>query len=345
MNRRGLGKGLGTGYKNLAPMDSHIHSLSAKGQKTYAVPVRGLIFTKARDEKSAESKVSKLLLDRDYQRGYKDCKSLQYATLDKNWLGGTQDLMKGDIDATDENTLTAKGSFQAGEVLRQLGGNRFIAMTGAKNFVKDDDKQMIGFKIGRNAKNVNYVRITLNSMDTYDVEFLNINVNRVKTVSKVEGVYNDQLQEIFTENTGMATRLFARGLTSAQRHNRRMDKIMEQARELPSSLNKYYWRQGKVVKRTKGYKSLNAQTVNKPDYTKDVLNRIGKRSLHYQSKERRDEAFKILKDKGISAKKTTSSSQEIHPEYIEDYKGEIETGFGNTMYRTYFKKLYNIEVL
>jgi len=33
--RRGLGKGLGTGYKNLAPMDSHIHSLSAKGQKTY----------------------------------------------------------------------------------------------------------------------------------------------------------------------------------------------------------------------------------------------------------------------------------------------------------------------
>jgi len=32
--RRGLGKGLGTGYKNLAPMDSHIHSLSAKGCKT-----------------------------------------------------------------------------------------------------------------------------------------------------------------------------------------------------------------------------------------------------------------------------------------------------------------------
>ena len=32
--RRGLGKGLGTGYKNFAPMDSHIHSLSAKGVKT-----------------------------------------------------------------------------------------------------------------------------------------------------------------------------------------------------------------------------------------------------------------------------------------------------------------------
>jgi len=32
--RKGLGKGLGIGYKNLAPMDGHIHSLSAKGQKT-----------------------------------------------------------------------------------------------------------------------------------------------------------------------------------------------------------------------------------------------------------------------------------------------------------------------
>lgn len=32
--RRGLGKGLGMGYKNLVPMDSHIHSLSAKGEKT-----------------------------------------------------------------------------------------------------------------------------------------------------------------------------------------------------------------------------------------------------------------------------------------------------------------------
>jgi len=33
--RKGLGKGLGTGYKNLAPMDSHIHSLSAKGVSTW----------------------------------------------------------------------------------------------------------------------------------------------------------------------------------------------------------------------------------------------------------------------------------------------------------------------
>ena len=42
------------------------------------------------------------------------------------------------------------------------------------------------------------------------------------------------------------------GLTKAQKHNKMMDKIFTQARdELPSSLNKFYWRKGKVVKRRK----------------------------------------------------------------------------------------------
>lgn len=42
------------------------------------------------------------------------------------------------------------------------------------------------------------------------------------------------------------------GLTKAQKHNRMMDKIFEEARNiLPSSLNTFYWRKGKVVKRKK----------------------------------------------------------------------------------------------
>ena len=42
------------------------------------------------------------------------------------------------------------------------------------------------------------------------------------------------------------------GLTKAERYNRKMNKIFERAtEELPSSLNKFYWRKGKVVKRRK----------------------------------------------------------------------------------------------
>ena len=95
----------------------------------------------------------------------------------------------------------------AWEILKQLGGNRFIAMTGAKNFLRDDNKQLIAFKIGRNSKSINHVRITLNSMDTYDMEFINIRAGKIKIISEVEGVYNDQLQDIFTQKTGMYTHL------------------------------------------------------------------------------------------------------------------------------------------
>jgi len=98
-------------------------------------------------------------------------------------------------------------TFSAGEVLKQLGGNKFRAMTGAKNFVKDDAKQMIIFKIGRNSKGVNYVRITLNSMDTYDMEFISMRAGKKTIKSKADGVYNDQLQEVFTNHTGMDTHL------------------------------------------------------------------------------------------------------------------------------------------
>jgi hypothetical protein len=40
-------------------------------------------------------------------------------------------------------------------------------------------------------------------------------------------------------------------LTKAQKYNNMLDKIFQQARELPSSLNKYYWRKGIIVKRKK----------------------------------------------------------------------------------------------
>ena len=40
------------------------------------------------------------------------------------------------------------------------------------------------------------------------------------------------------------------GLTKSQKYNKRMDEIFSKARdELPSSLNNFYWRKGKVVKR------------------------------------------------------------------------------------------------
>ena len=59
--RKGLGKGLGMGYKNIVPIDSHIHSLSAKGVKSKR-PM--MMYAKGVSAKEKERLV-KLALDRD----------------------------------------------------------------------------------------------------------------------------------------------------------------------------------------------------------------------------------------------------------------------------------------
>jgi len=94
---------------------------------------------------------------------------------------------------------------QGAEVIKQLGGGRFIAMTGAKDFFLGP-KGMV-FKIGRNSKGVNYVRINLNSMDTYDVEYLSVRNYKEKVKSKAKGIYADMLRDSFEANTGLRTSL------------------------------------------------------------------------------------------------------------------------------------------
>ena len=86
-------------------------------------------------------------------------------------------------------------------ILQQLGGNKFIAMTGAKNLgFTNNGLQM---KIGRNSKGITHVIISLKSTDTYDVEFIKMRgVNR-KVVKKLKGVYADQLGTMFKNYTGM----------------------------------------------------------------------------------------------------------------------------------------------
>lgn len=93
----------------------------------------------------------------------------------------------------------------AKEILSQLGGNRFVAMTGAKNLV--DGGKYLAFKLPRAKGGINYVKVTLTSMDLYDLEFGRIRNMEYKVVKELKGIYNDQLQSIFTQVTGLHTRL------------------------------------------------------------------------------------------------------------------------------------------
>lgn len=90
-------------------------------------------------------------------------------------------------------------------ILKQLGGNQFIAMTGSSNFGATDNS--LQMKLTRNKLSASHLIITLNSMDTYDLEFFSIRKFEKKSKKSIEGVYSDQLRSIFTKETGLYTSL------------------------------------------------------------------------------------------------------------------------------------------
>ena len=91
-------------------------------------------------------------------------------------------------------------------ILNQLGRNKFRVMTGAKNFM--DHGNTLSMRIGRNSSNSNYLKITLNDSDLYDVRFSKVTkMGEEKSVREFNDVYNDMLVEIFESHTGMYTSL------------------------------------------------------------------------------------------------------------------------------------------
>jgi len=95
----------------------------------------------------------------------------------------------------------------ANEILAQLGGSRFARMTGAKNFTAHPDGSL-SFKIpGTLTRDrVNWVLVTLNEWDTYDLTFQRFRGGRnpsIKTIHERHNVYCDELQSTFRDVTGL----------------------------------------------------------------------------------------------------------------------------------------------
>lgn len=98
----------------------------------------------------------------------------------------------------------------ANTILQQLGGQQFIAMTGAKYFLAGP--KTLSFQLPANfARNrINHVRITLDSDDTYSVFFGRARGAHYTVVSQRQTVYADGLQRIFRDQTGLDTSLGVR---------------------------------------------------------------------------------------------------------------------------------------
>ena len=92
-------------------------------------------------------------------------------------------------------------------ILSQLGGNKFAVMTGAKNFVDCGDA--LSMRIGRNKTSSNYLKVTLNSMDLYDMKFSRVSPKGgERSITEYNNIFNDQLVEVFEKHTGCYTKLF-----------------------------------------------------------------------------------------------------------------------------------------
>lgn len=95
-------------------------------------------------------------------------------------------------------------------ILAQLGGRRFISMTGARDFIGGGNHLMFSLPAGLAKDGINRIRITLDWTDTYIFEALKVSRRpelKSETIEKLEGVYADDLQEIFTRVTGLDTHL------------------------------------------------------------------------------------------------------------------------------------------
>lgn len=114
--------------------------------------------------------------------------------------------------------MTTASKQVAATILNQLGGNRFVVMTGSKNFIYTENS--LQMELTRNQLGAKFLIITLTSMDDYNLEFVKIKTTYEKigtmkfpakteriTLKTFEGVYCDQLRGIFERETGLYTSL------------------------------------------------------------------------------------------------------------------------------------------
>ena len=100
---------------------------------------------------------------------------------------------------------------QVAETIRQQIGNMAFLMLGAKDLVGSETEKFLQFKVGRNAKSVSHIRVTLTPADTYTVTAYRMRrskgVLESKELDTREDVYVDSLHSVIESLTGMYTRM------------------------------------------------------------------------------------------------------------------------------------------
>ena len=104
-------------------------------------------------------------------------------------------------------------------IWQQIGANKFYAMTGGYPIKEGFSTLLIG-GIMKNKAKINQVRITLQSNDLYEVAFIKYKGPKIdyknfefiderhEIIKQFNDVYCHELQRLFTNFTGLYTKLF-----------------------------------------------------------------------------------------------------------------------------------------
>jgi len=94
-------------------------------------------------------------------------------------------------------------------ILEQLGGHKFIVMTGAKHILAFENGLQFGLpgSGGFTKHGINKVQVFLDPSDTYTVKFMKIRKMEKTYEIEYSNIYNDMLQSVFREATGLETHL------------------------------------------------------------------------------------------------------------------------------------------
>ncbi len=128
-------------------------------------------------------------------------------------------------------SATVEGTEVADTIAKQMGGlGKLRMMIGAKNITAGDNSLSFQFPNPQRSKG-NGCRITLRPDDTYDMEFFS--GSAAKVVKKIEGVYADQLMDLFEKQTGLYLTLAPRKPTAESKDTDMNDNNFRRLAGLP----------------------------------------------------------------------------------------------------------------
>jgi hypothetical protein len=84
-------------------------------------------------------------------------------------------------------------------ILQQLGGLRFQTLTGARDFVSQNDG--LSFRVPRASTGIAHIRVIVAPDDTYSVTFLD---KHASEVARIDGLDADELRATMAQHIGCA---------------------------------------------------------------------------------------------------------------------------------------------